>query len=241
MSWVMLVDEVRPKPSCDHLITTTPRPMRAKLRTTWNATWGSSEHACTQMSPPLIAGSMTSLRNVGRSVSSSSGRSALQARTSSKNDRAEADGDRQVGRRQVERLAGVDRRALGVGLGRADRQARPESGAAAAAQVPSIALRPLDVGGVVTSNAAKARRSWAGRGDARPDGRRRTARRRSDGGLAGRRPMRRRRRSAAWPHCRAPPTSGRRRTSRRGEPARHAWPPGARPADVGGHRSRDVP
>ena len=47
-----LVVDVRPNPSCDQRITTLPRPMRARLRTAWNATCGSSAHACTTRSPP---------------------------------------------------------------------------------------------------------------------------------------------------------------------------------------------
>ena len=53
VSWVRLVVDVRPKPSCDQRIVTVPRPIRAKFRTAWKATWGSSEQAWTQMSPPL--------------------------------------------------------------------------------------------------------------------------------------------------------------------------------------------
>ena len=34
-------------------MTTVPRPIRARLRTAWKATWGSSQQACTQRSPPL--------------------------------------------------------------------------------------------------------------------------------------------------------------------------------------------
>ncbi len=52
-----LVVDVRPKPSCDQRITMTPRPMRARLRTAWNATCGSSAHAWTQRSPPERSGS----------------------------------------------------------------------------------------------------------------------------------------------------------------------------------------
>ncbi len=58
-----VVVEVRPKPSCDHFSTTDPRPIRARLRTAWKATCGSSEHACTQRSPPEIAGSIASAGN----------------------------------------------------------------------------------------------------------------------------------------------------------------------------------
>ena len=53
VSWLRLVLEVRPKPSWDQRIATVPRPIRARLRTAWKATWGSSAQACTQRSPPL--------------------------------------------------------------------------------------------------------------------------------------------------------------------------------------------
>ena len=53
VSWLRLVLAVRPKPSWDQRMTTVPRPIRARLRIAWKATWGSSEQACTQMSPPL--------------------------------------------------------------------------------------------------------------------------------------------------------------------------------------------
>ena len=56
VSWLRLVVAVRPKPSCDQRIATVPRPIRARLRTAWKATWGSSAQACTQMSPPLSRG-----------------------------------------------------------------------------------------------------------------------------------------------------------------------------------------
>ncbi len=53
VSWLRLVVEVRPKPSWDQRIATVPRPIRARLRIAWKATWGSSEQAWTQTSPPL--------------------------------------------------------------------------------------------------------------------------------------------------------------------------------------------
>src|SRR4051812_9688840 len=60
VSWLRLVVAVRPKPSWDQRIATVPRPMRARLRIAWKATWGSSEQAWTQISPPLSAGSSSS-------------------------------------------------------------------------------------------------------------------------------------------------------------------------------------
>ena len=69
VSCARLVDEVRPKPSCDQRTVTAPRPMRARLRTAWKATCGSSAHACTQRSPPLRARSSSSPGSAGRSRS----------------------------------------------------------------------------------------------------------------------------------------------------------------------------
>ena len=69
VAWPVLVVDVRPKPSCDQRMTTVPRPMRAKLRMTWNATCGSLEQAWTQRSPPLRAGSSASPGRAGRSAS----------------------------------------------------------------------------------------------------------------------------------------------------------------------------
>ena len=60
VSWLRLVVEVRPKPSWDQRIATVPRPIRARLRIAWKATWGSSAQAWTQMSPPLSSPSSSS-------------------------------------------------------------------------------------------------------------------------------------------------------------------------------------
>src|ERR1700755_2537823 len=66
-----LVDvvEVRPKPSSIQLCSTTPVPIRARLRTAWNATSGSSEQACTNRSPPVNVGSRVSFGSAGRLAS----------------------------------------------------------------------------------------------------------------------------------------------------------------------------
>ncbi len=67
VSCARLVDDVRPKPSCDQRMTTRPRPIRARLRTAWKTTCGSSAQACTQMSPPDLSGSSASFGNTGSS------------------------------------------------------------------------------------------------------------------------------------------------------------------------------
>src|ERR1700749_4489990 len=63
------VVEVRPKPSSIQLCSTTPMPIRARLRTAWNATSGSSEQACTHRSPPVKLGSRFSFGSAGRLAS----------------------------------------------------------------------------------------------------------------------------------------------------------------------------
>ena len=125
VSCARLVDDVRPKPSCDQRITTPPRPMRARLRTAWNATCGSSAHACTQRSPPLCAGSSASsrerrqVRQRGRAL-----RREAEAVVAVLHEerRAEAEGDRQPRGREPDRLAGVVRRRVRVVVDRAGRQ-----------------------------------------------------------------------------------------------------------------------
>ena len=79
VSWLRLVVAVRPKPSWDQRIATAPRPIRARLRTAWKATWGSSEQAWTQMSPPLSPG-FSSSPGSGGSGCSAAGRLAARPR-----------------------------------------------------------------------------------------------------------------------------------------------------------------
>jgi hypothetical protein len=81
----VLVLEVRPKPSCDQRITATPRASRARFRTAWNATCGSSAHACTQRSPPQRSGSSESPANAGSSRSAG-GRFCASPNRSSKSE-----------------------------------------------------------------------------------------------------------------------------------------------------------
>ena len=51
VTWSTLVDDVRPKPSCDHFSTARPNAMRVRLRTAWTATCGSCAQAWMQRSP----------------------------------------------------------------------------------------------------------------------------------------------------------------------------------------------
>ena len=82
LAWARLVDEVRPKPSCDHRITAVPRASRAKLRIAWNATCGSSAHACTPTSPSDRSGSSSSPAKAGRGASAAGRRSVSPNRRS---------------------------------------------------------------------------------------------------------------------------------------------------------------
>ena len=72
-------------PACDQRAVATPRPIRASVRTAWNATWGSSAQAWTPMSPPLRTASRRSPRNAGRSARAS-GRRARSPNRPSKSD-----------------------------------------------------------------------------------------------------------------------------------------------------------
>ena len=105
------VDDVRPKPSCDQRTATVPKPIRARLRIACTATCGSSAQAWTQRSPSDRAGSRLSAGKCG-SVRSAVGlpvgeAEAVLAVVVAEQRRAEAEGDRQPGGRQPDRLAGV--------------------------------------------------------------------------------------------------------------------------------------
>ena len=79
---VVLVEEVRPKPSCDQRTDTTPKPSRMRLRTACTATCGSLAQAWMHRSPPERFGSSWSPRNAGSSCNASGLRSASPNRPS---------------------------------------------------------------------------------------------------------------------------------------------------------------
>ena len=158
------VEDVRPKPSCDQRMTAVPRASRAKLRMTWKATCGSSAQAWTQMSPPLRSGSQ---RVAGQRAGSAQRGRALAGEPEPvvEQRRPEADGDGQLRRPQA-RSPRRCRSAAPAARSPPRRSAGPcVSCAAAAAQVPSMVLTS-STSVDVTSNAANASRSCAGRGDA---------------------------------------------------------------------------
>ena len=221
-----------------------PKAIRARLRMACTATCGSSAQAWTQRSPSLtLPASRASPREVRQPVAArpAAGRRARSGpcRPGSEQRRAEAEGEREPGRRQAERLAGV----VGRGVVRAADGARTRRRsspavirAAASVQSFSSAIRSSrDVGG-----AGRTRRSAGGPGPGwrcRPGGRRRTAygvagrRRRAVAGTASRRAGRRRARRR---RRRPPPAAGQRRASRRRDDARPAGAVGGvGPAAVG--------
>ena len=162
------VDDVRPKPSCDQRTATVPKPIRARLRIACTATCGSSAQAWTQRSPPERAGSRSSPGKCGSVAARRGCRSARPKRSLPSASRNSAGPKPKVivspRRRQPDRLAGV--------VGRAGRR-RPRSGrparrprravirSAASVQACSSATSSSRES-VVTSNAAKCSRSWAG-------------------------------------------------------------------------------
>ena len=159
MACERLVVDVRPKPSCDQRMTTVPRPIRARLRTAWNATWGSFEHACTHRSPPERSGSSSS---PGSGGSGCRGAGRPEARP---NRWSNSDGPRPMvtvsceGPRPIASPVSVGgSRALGAG-GSAGRPAVMR----AAAAVHSRSSSCTDWrSSTTTSKAAKCRRSCAG-------------------------------------------------------------------------------
>ena len=111
-------------------VTTPPRPMRARLRTAWNATCGSSAQAWTQRSPPLRAGS-SCVAGERAAASRSAGRARARPKpvaVASKSAGPEAEGDREPRRRRGRRASPVSAGgACGCVVDRARRAARRSS------------------------------------------------------------------------------------------------------------------
>ena len=115
VAWLVEVEDVRPKPSCDQRTDARPKAIRARLRTACTATCGSSAQAWTHRSPSERFG----VELVGREV-----RQPLQRRrlpggqpepvlaAGAEQRRPEPEGDGQPRRRQPDRLAGVVRRGV---------------------------------------------------------------------------------------------------------------------------------
>ena len=191
-----LVDDVRPNPSCDQRIVAEPRAMRARLRTAWNATCGSSAQACTQRSPPLRRGvELVAAAARASSLQARAGASTPSPKRFVEQRRPEAEGDREPGGLEAERLAGVVGRRERLGVGRAGRLAARSS--ARRPPTSHAAARAGRASGA-TSKAREVEPVLRGRGDPglvgageRDDGRRRRGarrRRRPTRVAAGRRP-----------------------------------------------------
>ena len=134
--WSVEVDDVRPKPSCDHRITAVPRASRAKLRMAWNATGrvvGAGLHARGRRRCGRGRGCRRAARDVGQRRRALAG----QPEPVVEQRRAEADRDGQVGARRAPSPRRC-RRAARCGAVSTAPTGRPlVSCAAAAAQVPS--------------------------------------------------------------------------------------------------------
>ena len=113
VTWLRVVDEVRPKPSWLHRTDTTPKPIRTRLRTACTATCGSLAQAWMQMSPPLRAGSRSSPTKPGQ-VLQRGGLAVGEAEPVVEQRRAVADGDGEVGGVEVVGLTGVLGGAVGA-------------------------------------------------------------------------------------------------------------------------------
>ena len=136
--------------------------MRARLRTAWKATCGSSAHACTQRSPPLRARVELVAGKCGQ-VAQRAGRCAASPKRSSNSVGPKPERDRQPRGGQAERprrcrpaAPRLRRRSSPTGApGRHPRGGRPST--RAAGRAASVARMPSS-----TSKAAKCRRSCGG-------------------------------------------------------------------------------
>ena len=168
VTWRSMVDEVRPKPSCDQRTAAVPNAIRARLRTACTATCGSSAQACTHRSPSLRA--RVERRRRGSAAAGAAPRAPVrEAEPVPAVGVANSVGPKpnvmvRRGRRQPDaphrcRPAGR-RTAPAIGPRLPDLEpvvirSRPRSTPAAARPGPRATS-------VVTSKAAKCRRSWAG-------------------------------------------------------------------------------
>lgn len=160
--WLFVVDEVRPKPSCSQRSWAAPRASRARLRTAWKATCGSSAHAWMQRSPSELAGSSSS------PGSGPSGRSLL-GRRAARPKRSLPPSSKTVAPspKVIVSLAGASPTASPVSSGGAAGGSLPPivfatvSRAAASVQVRSRSWSSL-ARSSVRSKAPKTSRSWAG-------------------------------------------------------------------------------
>ena len=166
VTWLVEVDDVRPKPSCDHRTAARPNAIRTRFRTAWTATCGSSAQAWTHRSPSDLSGSRLSAGKCG------SRRRAAGCRAASPN-RSRPWSRNRLGPKpkvMVSPVAGSPM-ASPVSSGGASYgpDVGPSSPAGSAAVIRAAASvqsrsRPMSSArdSAVTSKAAKCSRSWAG-------------------------------------------------------------------------------
>ena len=138
--WVTLVLDVRPKPSCDHRSDTVPKPIRARLRTAWNADLGvvgAGLHA--QVAPAAggvepVAGEVGESRERGRSARRES--ESVGAVGIGEQRRSEPERDRECARVEPERFTGVA--PAGRGRPRRPRRRRWRRGPGSSAAAASV-------------------------------------------------------------------------------------------------------
>ena len=163
MGIVRPVLDVRLNPSCDQRIATTPRPIRAKLRIAWNATCGSSAHACTTRSPSLIPGFNSSAANGGSAASAAGQRAASPNRsTPSRSNSVGPKPNVTVSREASRSNASPVSTGGAKGSPSMVPTGRPAHISAAASVHSRIRSRSSRGSSVVTSNAAISRRSCGG-------------------------------------------------------------------------------
>ena len=115
MACALLVEAVRPKPSWNQRMTTVPRPSRARLRTAWKATCGSSRAGLDRdvaAAPLWLEEIAREARDVGEGRRSS----AREPEPVVEQARSEPDREREPARPEPDRLAGVVGRRQRLGL-----------------------------------------------------------------------------------------------------------------------------
>ena len=167
VDWLVEVVEVRPKPSCDQRTETVPKPIRARLRIACTATCGSSAQAWMQRSPYERAGSSVSAGKCG-SVRSAAGCRSARPNRSLPSSVRNSDGPKP---KVIVSPLGGSPIASPVSSGGV--LEAPSTGPTVPAGLPAVIRSAASVhcwssatswsrSSVVTSNAAKCSRSWAG-------------------------------------------------------------------------------
>ena len=167
VDWLVEVVEVRPKPSCDQRTATVPKPIRARLRIAWTATWGSSAQAWTQRSPYERPGSSSSAGKCG------SVRSAVGWRPARPNRSVPSSSRNSDGPKPKVIVSPLGGRPSASPVSSGGRLEGPSTGPIGPAGSPRVIRSAASVhllssstsasrSVLVTSKAAKCSRSWAG-------------------------------------------------------------------------------